>query len=185
MAGAAFGALLPGEARAEAKPWSVAIVPDPQNLAQFNTGCSFYDRLIEWAVDNRNLIVNGAPLNIKGFIQVGDCQNVALDMTANDQEIVAVNAWAKAIAANMFVAWCCGNHDYATWAIDRNTIGHAWRTDTGGDWSPASLARKYGSGVDLGDGDVAVWGGVYNDPEFVESSINSFIRLQVGSRKIL
>ena len=165
----------------------VVIVPDPQYLAAQSTACSMYDRMIQWAVDNKNLVVNGAPLNIKGFIQVGDCQDVALAKSSNSQETVAVNAWSRATAANLFVAWCCGNHDYEINGngVDRNKIGHAWRTDTNGAWSPANLARKFGGGIDLGSGDFAIWGGVYTDPVFPESSANNYIRLQVGPRKIL
>ena len=97
-----------------------------------------------------------------------------------------VRAWSAPTAQNMFVAFCCGNHDYENAAVtDRSKIGHAWRSDTVGAWSPENLAGRYASGIDLGSGDYAVWGGVYDDPLFPRSSANNFIRLQVGGRKIL
>jgi uncharacterized protein (TIGR03437 family) len=187
ITGAAFGAVQPARALDSGAPWSVVIVPDPQYLARDNTSCSLYERMIQWAVDNKNLIINGAPLNLKGFIQLGDCQNDSLATVANSQEVVAVNAWSRATTSNMFVAWCCGNHDYESGGtvVDRRKIGHVWRTDSNGAWSPANLAAKYGGGLDLGSGDFALWGGIYEDPTFPQSSVNNYIRLQVGLRKVL
>jgi uncharacterized protein (TIGR03437 family) len=185
---AAFGTWAPRVVQAQSTPWSVAIVPDPQYLATPpNAACAMYDRLIQWAIENRNTVIDGVPLNLKGFIQVGDCQNDALAGTANNQELIAVNAWNRALPENLFVAWCCGNHDYEGGGnlINRSRIGHVWRTDTNGAWAPANLAARYGSGIDLGNGDVALWGGVYNDAAYPQSSANNYIRIRVGSRKIL
>jgi uncharacterized protein (TIGR03437 family) len=185
LTGAALGAVSLSRARADAAAWTVVIVPDPQRLAtQPHAACRSYERMIQWVLDNRNLVVNGSPLNIKGFIQVGDCQDSALALSQNGQETVAVRAWSATTSENMFVAWCCGNHDYESLA-SRSLIGHAWRSDTEGAWSPENLEAKYGSGIDLGSGDYAVWGGVYDDPSFPRSSANNYIRLQIGGRKIL
>jgi uncharacterized protein (TIGR03437 family) len=187
LTGGALGTLYTPKAGADTVPWTVVIVPDPQYLATpGHVPCQSYEHLIQWALQNRNLVVNGSPLNIKGFIQVGDCQDASLALKANSQEDVMVRAWSAPTAQNMFVAFCCGNHDYENAAItDRSKIGHAWRSDTGGAWSPENLAGRYAGGIDLGSGDYAVWGGIYDDPLYPRSSANNFIRLQVGGRKIL
>src|SRR6187551_1134484 len=101
-------------ARAQrAAPFTVALVPDPQYLASDATcsGSKAYDALIQWGITNRNLAVNGVPLNIKGFLQVGDCVNTTSKRVYSTPQITSVNAYAKAEAARMFVARVCGNHD--------------------------------------------------------------------------
>jgi hypothetical protein len=190
LGAAAFVSMLPSRADAAEPPFTVAVVPDPQYLAGDSVcaGSTIYNGLVKWAVDNRQLRIAGAPLNIKGFIQVGDCQNTSLVATQNSQASIMINAWQQATKANMFVAFCCGNHDYeeGTKIIDRGKISHVWRSDRKGAWQPSALAGVYGSGMDLGAGDVAYWGGTYTETDGLpDSSINNFIRLNIGSRKIL
>jgi Calcineurin-like phosphoesterase len=187
---AAIASMLPSQPNTADPAFTVAVVPDPQYLAGDATcsGSVTYNRLINWAVRNKKLSVGGTPLNIKGFIQVGDCQNTSFVANQNSQGTIMVNAWRQAINANLFVAFCCGNHDYEDGAktIDRNKISYVWRTDKNGPWRPSALSRFYGSGMDLGSGDVAYWGGAYSDPDgFPDSSVNNYIRLKIGSRKIL
>ena len=187
---AALASMFPSRANATDPAFTVAVVPDPQYLAgdAICSGSTIYNDLINWAISNKNLPVTGAPLNIKGFIQVGDCQNTALVASQNSQATVMVNAWQLAINANMFVAFCCGNHDYEDGAqtIDRSKISHVWRADKNGPWQPSALSGFYGAGMDLGGGDVAYWGGTYSDPDgFPDSSANNYITLNIGSRKIL
>ena len=70
-------------------PFTVALVPDPQYLAS-DASCSgskAYNALIQWGITNRNLPVNGVPLNIKGFLQVGDCVNTSSDTTFSAAQI--------------------------------------------------------------------------------------------------
>jgi hypothetical protein len=186
----ALASMFPSGTSAADPPFTVALVPDPQYLAGDApcSGSTIYDDLINWAIQNKSLAIAGTPLNIKGFIQVGDCQNVALADSQNLQASIMVNAWQLAIDANMFVAFCCGNHDYEDGGntIDRRKISYVWRTDKNGPWQPSELARFYGSGMDLGNGDVAYWGGTYSIPDGLpDSSANNFIRLNIGSRKIL
>ena len=187
---AALASLFPSRANAADPAFTVAVVPDPQYLAGDApcSGSMIYRDLIQWAIDNKRLSVTGAPLNIKGFIQVGDCQNTSLVASQNSQATIMVNAWQPAIHANMFVAFCCGNHDYENGGktIDRRNISYVWRTDKNGPWQPSALSRFYGAGMDLGGGDAAYWGGTYSDPDgFPDSSANNYIRLKIGSRKIL
>ena len=187
---AALASMSPRRANAADPAFTVAVVPDPQYLAgdAICAGSTIYNDLIAWAIANKNLSVAGTPLNIKGFIQVGDCQNTSLVDSQNSQATVMVNAWQLAINAKMFVAFCCGNHDYEDGAhtIDRSKISYVWRTDKNGLWQPSALAGFYGTGMELGGGDAAYWGGTYSDPDgFPDSSVNNYIRLNIGSRKIL
>ena len=197
LAGAGVGAAafstIKSAAAGGGSPFTIAMVPDPQNLAGGNPTCggqTAYSALIQWAVNNRNLSVNGTPLNIKGFLQVGDCVDYTYTSdTFNNQQQCAVNAYALAEAANpkMFVVRCLGNHDYftANGVLDRSTVAYMWRTDRSGAWSPANLAAIYSGGMDLGNGDVAYFGASYADPLFPVSSINSYMRLLIQGRKIL
>ena len=173
-------------------PFTIAMVPDPQYLATGASTCggqTAYNALIQWAVTNRNLSVNGTPLNVKGFLQVGDCCDTASSTVYNSQQSVSVAAYALAEAANpkMFVVRCLGNHDYMTpgSGMDRSTVSYMWRTDKSGPWSPANLASIYSGGMDLGNGDVAYYGGHYTDPVLPDSSINNYMRLLIQGRKIL
>jgi hypothetical protein len=186
----ALASMFPPSVHAGDPAFTVAVVPDPQYLAGDApcSGSTIYRDLINWAINNKSLSVTGAPLNIKGFIQVGDCQNTALVASQNPQATIMVEAWQLAINAKMFVAFCCGNHDYENGgrSIDRSKISYVWRSDKNGPWQPSALSRFYGAGMDLGNEDVAYWGGSYSDPDgFPDSSVNNYIRLKIGSRKIL
>jgi hypothetical protein len=104
---ATLASMFPLRVKAADPAFTVAVVPDPQYLAGDApcSGSTIYRDLINWAIDNKSLAVTGAPLNIKGFIQVGDCQNTAFVATQNSQATIMVNAWQLAINANMFVAF--------------------------------------------------------------------------------
>src|SRR3954464_11731773 len=75
--GAMFGTVAQKVARASDPVFTIVVVPDPQYLAEDGScsGATIYNALIQWAIDNRNLVVDGVALNIKGFVQVGDCQD--------------------------------------------------------------------------------------------------------------
>jgi hypothetical protein len=180
------------KAMATGVPFTVAMIPDPQYLAGDKTcsGSAIYNALIQWGITNRNLSVNGTPLNIKGFLQVGDCANTVHANSYDQQQQISVNAYALAEAASpkMFVVRCLGNHDYETPGgnLDRSTVAYMWRNDKGGAWSPTNLAAIYSGGMDLGNGDHAYFGGAYTDtPPIPTSSINSYMRLLIQGRKIL
>lgn len=182
---AAASGLLPTRAYAADDPFTVAIVPDPQYLAGDGTcsGSTAYDALINWAITNKNLSVGGAPLNVKGFVQVGDCINNATGTNIAGQYAIATAAYAQAAAANMFVAYCAGNHDYAhIFITGRSTINDVFVT---GAWSPSNVASIYGTGMNLPGGGVAIWGGAYANPNFPLGTHSSYIRLLLGSRRIL
>lgn len=185
--GAAIGGFFtkPRKAFAAGSPFTLCLVPDPQYLDGNQgtcTGASAYNALIQWAITNRNLSVNGVALNVKGFLQVGDCGNT----TNSPAQTVYVNAYALAEAASpkMFVARCCGNHDYGSiggGTTDRTTLASSF---VSGAWSPTNVAATYSGGMDLGNGDVAVFGGVYPDPTFTPSTANSYMRVSIQGAKI-
>ncbi len=196
--GAAVGGwfLKPRKVLAAGTPFTIALVPDPQFLAGDMTcsGDAAYNGLIQWAITNRNKLVTGTPLNIKGFIQVGDCCDDASDTTYSAQQVRSVNAYALAEAATpkMFVTRCAGNHDYfgtggvGSTVNGRSRISYMWRNDKAGAWSPTNLASIYSGGMDLGNGDVAYFGGAYPEPGPVPvSSANSYFRLLIQGQKIL
>jgi hypothetical protein len=192
--GAAIGAeylALQKEARGNSfgVPFTIALVPDPQRLAGGwpCSGATAYNQLIQWAITNRNLSVVGVPLNIKGFLQVGDCADVVSSSVYDSQQQVSVNAYALAEAASpkMFVARCIGNHDYQGAGTGRgNDVGFMWRNDTNGAWSPTNVANIYGGGLDIGHGDVAMYGGVYPDPTFPISNANNYMLLRIQGMRI-
>jgi hypothetical protein len=166
------------------------MVPDPQNLADGSTcaGATAYNQLINWAVTNRNLSVLGQALNIKGFITVGDCVNSTDNNSYNQAQINSVTAYniAEAATPKMFVARCCGNHDYFNAStINRSQLGYMFRDDKNGAWSPTNTAAKYSGGMDLGSGDVAFYGGTYPDGTYPISTANSYMRVLIQGRKIL
>ena len=169
-------------------PFTVALVPDPQYIAVDApcSGSNAYNALIQWGITNRNLPVNGIPLNIKGFLQVGDCVDNTSDTAFSTAQARSVNAYAQAEAAHMFVARVCGNHDYAdAGKTSRDHLGYMWREDKQGAWSPSNVAAIYGGGMDLGAGDAAWFGGVYADPIYPMSTANAWMRLSIQGRKII
>lgn len=186
---AAASGLLPTKAYASDPTFTIAMIPDPQFLAGENTcsGSTAYNALVDWGINNRNLVVNGTPLNIKGFVSVGDCQDnstegIGTSTNADNQRVIAAGAMSRIFAAGMFSTFCAGNHDYGHIVIvGRPSISYIW---TAGEWSPTNMASMFGGGIDiLGSGDTAVWGGVYADTP--ASTVNNYVRLHIGGRKIL
>lgn len=200
--GAATGAefLATRKAQAAGSPFTIVMVPDPQWLAGQSNGtpasCAssgMYGAMIQWAITNRNLSVAGVPLNIKGFLQVGDCVNACSPSSYDAQQTISVDAYSKAdgvggsatASPKMFVARCPGNHDYAiSFNINKNNIAYMWRDDTNGAWSPTNVAAAYSGGIDLGGGDHAIFGGVYPDPTYPISTANSYMLLTIQGMKI-
>jgi hypothetical protein len=136
--------------------------------------------------------VNGAPLNIKGFISVGDaCNDIsATTYGVQQQRAVAACNLAEAASPAMFLLRQAGNHDYegggfAATGVNRARLAPMWRENSGGAWSPSRIAAMYGSGLDLGDGDTAYWGGVFTDSSFATSTVNNYMRLSIQGMKIL
>lgn len=185
------------EARAggRSKPFTIVFVPDPQWLAgdypgagdfTCSVGGTVYSAMIQWAITNRNMVVNGNPLNIKGFVQVGDCSNTVSSSVFDIQQQHAYNAYLLAESANpkMFVVRCVGNHDYQGAGASRSlsNVGFMWKDSTGGLWSPTNVATIYGGGMDLGNGDIAFYGGSLDDAP--KTSANSYMKLWIQGMRI-
>src|ERR1051326_1319658 len=96
MAGSIGAAASSRFARASGNPFTIAFIPDPQGLAgdpstlegNGNCGASgMYAKMIQWAMANRNMQINGVPLNIKGFICVGDtCNDISATAYGTQQQ---------------------------------------------------------------------------------------------------
>lgn len=173
-------------------PFSIIYVPDPQYLANDSTcgtpfASTIYSALIQWGITNKQLSVNGTPLNIKGFITVGDIVDVSQTGSNNAGMTAATNALALATAANMFVIPTPGNHDYAPDAsITRSHV--SFMLKTGGAFDVAALATLYGAnGMDLGSGDRAFFGGAYGEPNgnVPVSAANTYWRLYIQGKRII
>lgn len=166
-------------------PWSVVLVPDPQYMAATyvcSIGPTSYDNLMDWIVDNRNLLVDGVPLNIKAAIGVGDCVNFA-NPVYGGEGIIAAQAWSRLDAAGIHKQMAPGNHDWvnggnAGFSRDDAHLDGVW-TGTN-PFSATKLASVLGSGMSLGSGDMAYWGGSYGP-----SGANTYTRMKIGDRRIL
>lgn len=201
LTGSIGAAAFPGILRAAGNPFTIAFIPDPQGLAgdpstlDGNGVCGasgMYSRMIQWGIANRNLMVNGSPLNIKGFINVGDTCNdtSATAYGTQQQRAVAACNLAEAASPKMFMSRQAGNHDYegggfAANGVNRALLAPMWRENANGVWRPSAVASIYGSGIDLGDGDAAYWGDVFPDSSFATSMVNNYMRLSIQGMKIL
>jgi hypothetical protein len=144
---------------------------------------SDYDNLMNWIVENRNLLVDGVPLAIKAAIGVGDCLNSA-DLVYGNQGLIAAGAWSRLDAAGIHKQIVPGNHDWVEgggfgFVRDDAHLDGVW---TGGNpFSASSLASVLGSGMSLGGADdVAHWGGSYSS-----TGANTYTTMRIGSRRIL
>jgi hypothetical protein len=188
FAAGAVGLAIPKRALAQTAapaPWSIVVVPDPQYMAATYAcanGPAAYDNLIRWIVDNRNLPVDGVPLNIKAAIGVGDCVNHA-GAAYGGEGLIAAQAWGRLDAAGIHKQMTPGNHDWvnganAGFSRDDAHLDGVW-TGTN-PFSATKLASVLGSGMSLGSGDMAHWGGSYSS-----SGANTFTRMRIGDRQIL
>lgn len=160
--GAAASHLMPTPlAAAAGDDFTIAIVPDPQYLAEAcpdNTG-RYYTAMMQWIVDNRNILLTSSPpsfrANIKAVVGVGDCVNSAVDTEFKNAE----NAWRILDANGIAFTTPPGNHDYSGELWSRNGLGRQFKT---GYFSAKNRSRVYGSGIDLGDADMAYWIGSHD-----------------------
>ena len=195
------GALLTGVAARKAKayvetPWSVFFQPDVQYLVE-SGNCSNapaeMTALVNWEIANRNLVIGGSPINSKAVLSSGDCVNTATATAYEYQGVLAGNAAASLWGGGLGYFPVCGNHDYVAGgaAFGRGkTIGNLtnnsntdalWRT---GAFSASNLASVYGSGLALGSGDKAYYGGAYTEPDSSTTGVNSWYWMQIGFRRI-
>jgi hypothetical protein len=151
-------------ARSESKTsadFTIAIIPDPQFLA---ASCpdhfgGYYAAMMKWIVDNKHIeFTSSAPsfdANIKAVVGVGDCVN----QTAADQYQNAQNAWTILDTNSVAFTTPPGNHDYTGKPNSRSKLGAQFAN---GYFSAKHRASVYGSGIELGGGDMAYWVGSHD-----------------------
>ena len=188
VAAGAIGLAIPKKSLAQTAapaPWSMVVVPDPQYMAatyDCSNGPAAYDNLMRWIVDNRNLPVDGVPLNIKAAIGVGDCVNYA-GAAYGGEGLIAAQAWSRLDAAGIHKQMIPGNHDWvngsnAGFTRDDAHLDGVWTGSS--PFSAGKLASVLGSGMSLGSSDMAYWGGSYSS-----SGANTYTRMKIGNRRIL
>jgi hypothetical protein len=161
LVGAAASSLLTKPSlAAEGPDFTIAIIPDPQYLAEScpNDLGGYYNGMMSWITGNRNKIfVSSQPpfaANIKAVVGVGDCVNLT---TGADEYTNAENAWTILDEQKIAFTTPPGNHDYASLApSSRSNLGSQFTT---GYFSARNRSSVYGSGIALGNGDMAYWVG--------------------------
>jgi len=162
LVGAAASRLISSSsAEAAARDFTIAIIPDPQYLAEScpDAAGRYYAAMMQWIVDNKDITLSASKpqfnANIKAVVGVGDCVNAVVD-----HEFSAAEAGWKILDDNG-IAFTTppGNHDYSDMAkgiTSRGKVGAQFKT---GYFSARNRSKVYGSGIDLGDGDTATWVG--------------------------
>ena len=166
LVGAATFRLLDiSSADAAGRDFTIAIIPDPQYLAESCPDASgqFYTAMMQWIVDNKNILLTSSKpsfnANIKAVVGVGDCVNAAVD-----QEFSTAEAGWRILDANGIpFTTPPGNHDYSDFSkgiTSRSSLGTQFKK---GYFSAKSRSKVYRSGIDLGDGDMAYWVGSHDN----------------------
>ena len=166
---------------AAAPDFTIAIIPDPQWLAESCQGDlgEYYSALMTWIVDNKNMTFSSSGpsfnANIKAVVGVGDCVN----STAGPNEYKnAETAWSILDKNGIAFTTPPGNHDYVgNSPSSRSNIGAQFAT---GYFSAANRSSAYGSGISLGNGDVAHWIGSYD-----ATGANTAVKFVISGTKML
>ena len=159
--------------------FTIAIIPDPQYLAD---SCpdhfgGYYIALMKWIVDNKNIVfASSAPsfnANIKAVVGVGDCVNG----TTGFQFTNAQTAWTILDANRIAFTTPPGNHDYSREPSSRRNLGAQFAT---GYFSATNRSSVYGSGINLGGGDMAYWIGSYDT-----TGANTAVKFVISGTRLL
>lgn len=163
-------------------PFTIAIIPDPQYLAESCGSGSYYMAMASWIVTNRNRLLNTSgpcppfAANIKAVVGVGDCVN---QVTPNECNIV--QSFSSILYDNGLPFFTPpGNHDYfGNSPSSRNNLSGLFATD--GYFSAAQQYARLGcGGMALGGGDMAYWAGSYD-----RTGANTAVRLEISGSKML
>jgi hypothetical protein len=182
LTGAATSRLIGMSSATAAGPdFTLAIIPDPQYLAEScpdNHG-GYYAAMMEWIVNNRHITLTSGTrvfdANIKAVVGVGDCVNAT---TGTNEYANAQTAWTILDKNSIAFTTPPGNHDYSGVPSSRSNLGPQFAT---GYFSAGNRSSVYGSGIGLGGGDMAYWIGSYDSTgantavEFVISGIRMLI----------
>jgi hypothetical protein len=145
-----------------ARDFTIAIIPDPQYLAEScpDSSGKYYSAMMNWIVANRNIVLTSPTstfeANIKAVVGVGDCVNAT---TGVNEYRNAQLAWTILDANRIGFTTPPGNHDYSSGPTSRSNLGSQFAS---GYFSARERASVYGSGIDLGGGDAAYWIGSYD-----------------------
>jgi len=181
LAGAAASRLIriPATAAAAGADFTIAIIPDPQFLAQScpdNSG-EYYAAMMKWVVDHKNIVfTSGKPsfdANIKAVVGVGDCVN----QTGADQYKNAQAAWTILDKNGIAFTAPPGNHDYSGRPLSRSRLAAQFAS---GYFSAKHRSSVYGSGIDLGGGDMAYWIGSHDT-----TGANTAVKFVISGIKLL
>jgi hypothetical protein len=181
LAGATASRLVRLPSVEAARPdFTIAIIPDPQYLAQScpdNLG-GYYNAMMNWIVNNKNMVLTSSnktfSANIKAVVGVGDCVN---GTTGNNDFSNAQTAWSILDMNSMAFTTPPGNHDYCNGPASRSNLGAQFAT---GYFSATNRSSVYGTGINLGGGDMAYWIG-----SFDATGANTAVKFVISGIKML
>jgi hypothetical protein len=159
--------------------FTIALIPDPQYLADAcpNGLGIYYAAMMQWIVDHKSIVFTSSgpsfEANIKAVVGVGDCVNDAEDVQFTNAE----TAWSILDTNGIPFITPPGNHDYAHNPSSRSHLGAQFAT---GYFSASNRASVYGSGISLGDGDMAYWIGSYDS-----SGANTAVKFVISGVQLL
>jgi len=160
--------------------FTIAMIPDPQFLAEScpdNSG-GYYAAMMKWIVDNKNIVLTSGKLsfdaNIKAVVGVGDCVN---QTAGANQYKNAQTAWTILDKNRIAFTTPPGNHDYSGGPSSRSRLGAQFAT---GYFSASRRSSVYGSGIDLGGGDMAYWIGSLDT-----TGANTAVKFVISGIKLL
>ena len=176
----ASGLMSTSSAEVAGTDFTIAIIPDPQFLAEScpDGGGRYYAAMMQWIVDNKNIVFTSSTpsfdANIKAVVGVGDCVN----STADTNEFRnAETAWTILDKNGIAFTTPPGNHDYSGDLSSRRGLGAQFKK---GYFSAKHRSSVYGSGISLGDGDMAYWVGSHD-----ATGANTAVKFLISGIKLL
>lgn len=165
---------------AAAPDFTIAIIPDPQGLAgrcPDKTG-RYYTAMMQWIVHDRHLVLTSSEpsfdANIKAVIGVGDCVQSPIPNEVKNAEA----AWTVLDTNKIAFIEPPGNNDYiGNHPSSRSNLGEHFKT---GYFSANKRSKVYGSGIDLGGGDMAYWVGSQD-----ATGANTAVKFVISGTKML
>jgi hypothetical protein len=160
--------------------FTIAIIPDPQFLAEScpdNLG-GYYAAQMKWIVENKKIVFTSSTpsfdANIKAVVGVGDCVNA----TGANEDRNAKTAWTILDKNRIAFTTPPGNHDYdSNRPSSRSNLGAQFAS---GYFSAKHRSSVYGSGISLGDGDMAYWVGSHDT-----TGANTAVKFVISGIKLL
>lgn len=165
---------------AAASDFTIAIIPDPQYLAEScpDAAGRYYTAMMQWIVDNKNITLSSGKsqftANIKAAIGVGDCVNASVDHEFS----VAETGWKILDDNSIAFTTPPGNHDYSE--NKPNSRDHLGAQFKKGYFSARNRSKVYGSGIDLGGGDMATWIGSHDN-----TGANTAVKFDISGVRML